>query len=129
MWQRAGPTSTTTVWPPNLKSIVSSVIAILVLKWYKSGPFSAGVLEFEFDPEKSRVNLEKHGIDFLQAQSLWLDENRVEIPARTEDEPRALLIAKWDGRLWSAIFTWRGHSIRIISVRRSRKQEEVIYEG
>lgn len=50
-------------------------------------------MDFEFDPAKSKSNREKHGIDFIAAQQLWEDEDRLEIPARTEDEPRYVLIA------------------------------------
>ena len=72
-------------------------------------------IEFEFDPEKSKMNLTKHGIDFVQAQSLWEDEDRLEIPARTEDEPRFVLIAMPEQKLWSAFYTYRSGHIRLIS--------------
>ncbi|MDP2957340.1 MAG: hypothetical protein Q8N53_13025, partial [Longimicrobiales bacterium] len=39
--------------------------------------------DFEFDEAKSRMNLEKHGIDFEQAKALWLDPKRREVPARS----------------------------------------------
>ncbi|HJS15361.1 MAG TPA: BrnT family toxin, partial [Rheinheimera sp.] len=51
------------------------------------------MIEFEFDQNKSRSNLEKHGIDFHTAQGLWNDSDLVEIPATTIDEPRSLVIA------------------------------------
>lgn len=47
-------------------------------------------MAFEYDPRKSERNLAKHGIDFLQAQSLWDDSNLLEIPAKTEDDPVTL---------------------------------------
>ena len=86
-------------------------------------------MEFEFDPAKSESNLEKHGIDFLQAQALRDDVDALEIPARTEDEPRFLVIGRIDGNHWSAVVTYRGDRIRIISVRRSREVEVRLYEG
>ena len=86
-------------------------------------------MEFEFDEVKSQRNLEKHGIDFIEAQRLWEDGQRVEIPARTEDEPRFLVIGKIDGKLWSAVITPRDTRIRIISARRSRREEVHIYES
>ena len=86
-------------------------------------------MQFEFDESKSRSNKLKHGIDFVEAQSLWLDELRVEIPARTVDEPRFVLIGKIDGKHWSAVFSYRGDQVRLISVRRSRVEEVAIYEG
>jgi hypothetical protein len=84
-------------------------------------------VEFEFDEKKSRGNLEKHGIDFSQARSLWLDPNRLEVTARSESEPRFAMIAFYENRLWTAIFTRREERIRIISVRRSRHEEEQGY--
>jgi len=86
-------------------------------------------MEFEFDPEKSGINKTKHGIDFNEAQELWGDPDLIEIPVRTSDEPRYLVIAKISGKYWSAVITYRGEKIRIISVRRSRKEEVAIYES
>jgi len=85
-------------------------------------------MNFEFDPLKSDANLRKHGIDFLEAQALWRDPALVEIPARTLDEPRFLVIACLQGRHWSAVITYRQQSIRLISVRRSRPDEVQLYE-
>lgn len=85
--------------------------------------------EFEFDPDKSAANEAKHGINFAQAQDLWSDPVRVEVPARTVDEVRWLVIGQIEGRCWSAVVTYRGQRIRIISVRRSRDEEVAIYEG
>jgi len=84
-------------------------------------------MTFEYDPEKSNINKQKNGIDFEEAQSLWLDYNRIEIPARTTGEMRRLLIARLDDDIWSAVFTMREGAIRIISVRKSRKNEKEIY--
>ena len=86
-------------------------------------------MEFEFDSEKSTRNKEKHGIDFIEGQKLWHDLDRIIIPAKLLDEPRYLLIGKIDEKYWSAIFTIRNQKIRIISIRRSRKNEKEIYES
>jgi len=87
------------------------------------------VLEFEFDLAKSAANLVKHGIDFTAAQSIWRDSHRIEVPARTTDEPRWMVIGQIDGRCWSAVVTYRDEHVRIISARRSRESEVAIYEG
>ncbi|CUQ65712.1 BrnT family toxin [Candidatus Nitrospira inopinata] len=84
-------------------------------------------MDFEFDASKSQANFEKHGIDFVEAQLLWEDEDRLEIPARTEDEPRYVVIAALGQKLWSAFFTYRKGRIRLISVRRARKEERKLY--
>jgi uncharacterized protein len=86
-------------------------------------------VEFEFDEFKSGANVEKHGIDFVEAQLLWQDSMRVEVPARTVDEPRSLVIGQIKGKHWSAVVTYRREMIRIISVRRSRDEEVAIYES
>ena len=86
-------------------------------------------MRFEFDPKKSIANKAKHGIDFTEAQKLWDDPDRIEIPAKTVDEVRYMLIAKYREKHWSAIFTIRTDNIRIISVRRSRREETEIYES
>ncbi len=85
--------------------------------------------EFEFDVEKNQSNLEKHGIDFLEAQKLWKDPDFVELKAKTTDEPRYIVIGKINKKYWSAITTVRGKKIRIISVRHARKSEVRIYES
>ncbi len=86
-------------------------------------------MDFEFDSGKSDTNKQKHGIDFTKAQTLWDDVDLVEIPARTSDEPRSVVVGKIGARHWSAVITYRDACIRIISVRRSRKEEVEIYEG
>ena len=84
---------------------------------------------FEYDPDKSAYNKRKHGIDFKEAQQLWADARLLEVPARTTDEPRWLLIGKIDEKHWSVIITRRGDNVRLISVRRSRDEEVEIYES
>jgi len=86
-------------------------------------------MEFEFDPRKSEVNKTKHGIDFVRAQALWDDPDLVEIPVTTSDEQRFLVVGKISGKHWSGVITYRNGRIRIISVRRSRKEEIDLYEG
>jgi uncharacterized protein len=87
------------------------------------------VITFEFDESKSQGNLEKHGIDFIDAQSLWYDPSLLEIPAKTEDEPRYLVIGVIHDKHWSAVITYRGANVRLISVRRSRTEEVALYES
>ena len=86
-------------------------------------------MAFEFDPQKSEGNFAKHGIDFVEAQRLWDDPDLLEIPAKTEDEPRWVIIGCIDAKHWSAVVTYRSDAIRIISVRRSRTEEVALYES
>jgi uncharacterized protein len=85
--------------------------------------------QFEFYAEKSARNKEKHGIDFLEAQLLWDDPDLLEIPAKTEDEERFVVIGMIGSKHWSGIVTYRNYNIRIISVRRSRIEEVELYES
>ncbi len=87
------------------------------------------MITFEFDEAKSQANLLKHGINFTDAQALWSDLSLLEIPAKTEDEPRFLMVGIINGRYWSAVITYRGTNIRLISVRRSRTEEVALYES
>ena len=86
-------------------------------------------MEFEFDPEKSKINKSKHGIDFVEAQALWDDTDIIEIPVKVSDESRFLVIGKISEKHWSGVITYRTEKIRIISVRRSRKEEVDLYES
>jgi hypothetical protein len=86
-------------------------------------------MDFEFDPVKSAANKAKHGIDFVEAQALWNDPDRLEIPARSADEPRAQVIGMIVRQVWSAFVTSRDERVRIISVRRARDEEKERYIG
>ena len=83
----------------------------------------------DFDAAKSESNRTKHGMDFVEAQGLWSDPMLLEVPARTDDEPRYLVIGLLDGRHWSAVITYRGSNVRLISVRRARTEEVALYES
>jgi uncharacterized protein len=84
---------------------------------------------FEFDPSKSESNLEKHGIDFVDAQTIWRDSDFIEVQVKSGDEPRSLVLGMIGSKHWSAIITYRSEVIRIISVRRSRESEVALYES
>jgi uncharacterized DUF497 family protein len=85
--------------------------------------------DFEFDDDKSKANLEKHGIDFQAAQELWKDPDLLELQAKSDNESRFLLIGRIGEKHWSAVVTYRNERIRLISVRRSRKKEVELYES
>jgi len=86
-------------------------------------------MNFEFDNQKSRANKTKHGIDFVDAQLLWNDPDFIEIPARTDDEPRFMVVGKIGDRVWAGVITYRGETVRLISVRPASRKEVEIYEG
>ncbi len=85
---------------------------------------------FEYDDNKSATNKEKHGVDFVEAQAIWQDENALELPGRIVDgEARFIVIGRVGAKLRAAAITYRGEAIRIISVRRARKNEIAAYES
>jgi len=87
-------------------------------------------MRFELDAAKSAANKAKHGIDFVEAQALWLDADpdRIELPARPTDEPRFLLVGQIRQTLWTATVTYRHEeTIRLVSVRRARDSEKAQY--
>ena len=86
-------------------------------------------MEFEFDEQKSISNEKKHGIDFIKVQALWDDEERLEIPARTVNEPRFIVLGRIDSQVWAVVITYRGERTRIISARRARTEERTLYES
>ena len=89
----------------------------------------AFIMGFEYDENKSQTNKLKHGIDFDEAQALWNDPERLEIPAQCTDEPRYMIIGVLNKQHWSAIVTYRDQNIRLISVRSARKEEVKLYES
>lgn len=86
-------------------------------------------MKFEFDNIKSVGNRKKHGIDFLEAQAIWSDPDRLEIPARTEGEARWMVIGKIGIQVWSVVMTYRGENVRLISARPASRKEVELYEG
>ena len=85
-------------------------------------------MRFEFDATKSAANKVKHGIDFVDAQALWTDPDRIEVSARLMNEPRVTIIGRITQTLWSATVTYRHEdTIRIVSVRRAREYEKARY--
>lgn len=86
-------------------------------------------MEFEFDLVKSEENKDKHGIDIEEAKAIWNDPETIEFELPFAAELRHMVIGKINDRHWSAIITYQEDSIRLISVRRSRRSEEVLYDN
>jgi len=86
-------------------------------------------MQFEWNDAKSASNKIKHGIDFNEAKALWEDYNRVEILINSDGEQRYLTIGLINNKHWTAVITYRKQAIRLISVRRLRTDEVMIYEN
>lgn len=82
---------------------------------------------FEYNPIKSRVNKEKHGIDFEEAKQIW-NGLYVVFSAKCEIENRFAIIGPVNNKLYICIYCLRDEKIRIISCRRPRKGEVDLYE-
>ena len=79
---------------------------------------------FEWDANKNRSNVAKHGIDFAEALLAFSDAAAVTLePKSRYGETRQLIVGEVAGRLVTVVFTLRGQRIRIISARRSRRSE------
>jgi len=81
---------------------------------------------FEWDTDKADANLEKHGISFLDARSVFLDPNAFTVydPDHSHNEDRFLTIGfSVDGRLLVVSHTDRNQTTRIISARKATSRE------
>ena len=85
-------------------------------------------MRFEFDPRKSASNRLKHGIDFVEAQSLWAVRAVMLKSDRGSETRYARIGMHADGKLWTAIYTHRDENVRIISVRPASRGDRRIYE-
>ena len=83
---------------------------------------------YEYDPNKSAANKARHGVDFEEAQVLWEDTDALQVRVDRPGEERYVVIGRMGGKHWTAVITYRGANTRIISVRRSRKEEVNLYE-
>ncbi len=85
-------------------------------------------MKFEYDSSKSEHNVEKHGISFEKAQELWMN-SFIQGHAQSIDEERLMIVGKLGNKFYTCIFTMRHDTIRLISARRSRKNEEAAYHA
>ncbi|MBI5202390.1 MAG: BrnT family toxin [Elusimicrobia bacterium] len=87
------------------------------------------MLAFEFDPDKSKANRIKHGVDLGWARRLW-GVRHVVFPTReVSGERRSVIVARVGALCYAAIFTKRGETVRLISCRRAGPKLETLYEA
>lgn len=85
---------------------------------------------YQWDDDKAKSNLRKHGIDFADAVSALSDPKAITVPDEDSVENRyAILGTNALGQLLVVIFMWRGEDIRVISARKATRPERVEYEG
>ena len=88
-------------------------------------------IEFEWDPVKSVSNVEKHGVTFDEALSVFRDPlaHIFVDPDHSVDEDREIIIGhSLEQRLLVICFTQRADRIRLITARSATRQERQDYE-
>jgi len=81
-------------------------------------------MDFEWDEEKRRGNLEKHGIDFLDACQVFDGRPRIDADSPREGEQRFQTTAQLGSRFVTVVWMERAGVVRVISARRARDGEE-----
>ncbi len=87
--------------------------------------------EFEWDPRKARDNAAKHGVSFVQAATVFVDELAVQwdLEVSVDDEDRYLIVGRSSrGQLLLVVYAYDDGTIRIISARRLTASERRRYE-
>ena len=86
-------------------------------------------MKYQWDKNKAASNLQKHGIEFADAVSVFSDELAITIPENRFDEERFVTIGTDGfGRILVIVFTWRSEDIRLISARLAERRERKQYE-
>ena len=87
-------------------------------------------MKFEWDDRKAEANLEKHGIDFVDAARVFLDRFRIERLDERRDygEDRYQTIGAVEGRVLFVVYADRGDAYRLISARSATRRERRAYE-
>lgn len=84
-------------------------------------------MNFDWDPAKSASNEAKHGLSLASASALWAGPV-VALPSKHPGELRQLAIGLIEGRHWTVVYVPRGNRLRLISARRSRKNEKTLFQ-
>lgn len=85
--------------------------------------------KFEWDEKKRTINLEKHGIDFIDAVDIFSDLSRIESESIREGELRYQTIGMVHNVVLLVVYTYRKDTVRLISARRASKNEREAYFG
>lgn len=85
---------------------------------------------FEWDENKEKINISKHGLDFSTAALVFRDQNRLEWfdELHSDYEDRYITIGEINGIavVLMVVYTERGDAIRLISARKATKQESLM---
>ena len=87
-------------------------------------------MNYQWDKEKAKANLLKHGVSFADAATVFSDDSAMTIEDDDPDEQRLVTIGMDAfGRVLVVVYTWRGEDIRVISARKATARERRHYEG
>jgi uncharacterized protein len=85
---------------------------------------------YEWDPDKAKLNIRKHGIAFADAFSVFFDDSAITVEDNNPDEVRIATVGMDAfGHILVVVYTWRGDNIRLISARRATERERKQYGG
>jgi len=85
-------------------------------------------MTFEWDEEKRKANLVKHGVDFRRATRLFDGPTVEAVDSRFNyGETRIICLGEIEGRVFAVAYTWRGANRRIISARKANAREQKAY--
>ncbi len=88
-------------------------------------------LNFEWNENKAKSNLRKHGVSFEEAATVFRDASSLTIPdeAHSQAEERCIILgSSYRDKLLVVVHTERGDSVRIISARPASRNERRQYE-
>jgi uncharacterized protein len=88
---------------------------------------TGGAVEFEWDEDKRRRNIAKHGIDFVRVTAMFDGRNVVSVPSPYPLEPRTLTIGILDDAPITVVWTDRNGKARLISVRPASRRERALF--
>lgn len=87
-------------------------------------------MQFEWDERKNRLNIEKHGIALSNAWHVFEQPLLIRLDERKDyGEPRWIALGDLNGTVVVLVFTRRGETIRVISIRKGNKHERQIYQN
>lgn len=84
-------------------------------------------MSFEWDEDKRRSNIEKHGVDFVLAARIFLNPVLEAPDAEEHGEARVIAIGHWGENCLVVVYTWRGENRRIISAWKADKNDREAY--
>lgn len=84
--------------------------------------------DFEWDEAKARANRRKHGVDFAEAVTVFLDPNAIDAPDLESSERFVVIGRSTTSRVLFVVYAERRERIRLISARKASPSQRRVYE-